>query len=154
MSNIKPPDPQPTVVPASHATIVQMDGITKGFPGIVANANVSLTVRKGTFHAVIGENGAGKSTLLNILYGRYRPDQGRIMVREEDVTQALHSPADAIRRGLGLVSQHYSLIPAFTVLENVILGSEPVQVAGVLIVARPPKRLPRGQSRSDWRAST
>ncbi|HLJ54434.1 MAG TPA: ABC transporter ATP-binding protein [Chthonomonadaceae bacterium] len=106
---------------------VRMESITKRFPGVVANQDVSLFVRPGTFHAVIGENGAGKSTLLNQLYGRYRPDAGRIFLGGEDVTGALSSPADAIRRGLGLVSQHYALIPALSLLENVVLGAEPVR---------------------------
>ena len=109
-----------------------MERITKRFPGIVANDKVSLTVRAGGFHAVIGENGAGKSTLLNILYGLYRADEGGITLRGEVVTQALHSPADAIRRGVGLVSQHYALIPALSVIENVMLGAEPTGVGGVL----------------------
>src|SRR5438552_482253 len=86
---------------------IRMDSITKRFPGVIANQDVSLTVQRGTFHAVVGENGAGKSTLLNVLYGRYRPDAGRILLGDEDVTHALNSPADAIHRGLGLVSQHY-----------------------------------------------
>jgi ABC-type uncharacterized transport system ATPase subunit len=89
-------------------------------------------VRAGGFHAVIGENGAGKSTLLNVLYGLYRADAGRIVLRGEEVTQLLHSPADAIRRGVGLVSQHYALIPALSVIENVMLGAEPLGPGGVL----------------------
>ncbi len=112
--------------------IVQMENITKRFPGVVANQNVHLRVVPGTFHAVIGENGAGKSTLLNILYGRYRPDAGRIFVNGEEVTHALRAPADAIRRGIGLVSQHYALIPALTVIENVMLGAERGLPGGLL----------------------
>lgn len=111
--------------PDEGADVVRMENITKRFPGVTANREVHLRVRSGSFHAIIGENGAGKSTLLNILYGRYRPDIGRIFVRGEEVTDTLRSPADAIRRGIGLVSQHYALIPALTVLENVILGAEP-----------------------------
>ena len=102
-----------------------MENITKRFPGIVANSGVGLRVKPGAFHAVIGENGAGKSTLLNILYGRYRPDEGRVFIADEEVTGKLRGPADAIRRGVGLVSQHYALIPALTVLENIVLGAEP-----------------------------
>lgn len=117
---------------SASAFIVQMENITKRFPGVVANQNVHLRVAPGTFHAVIGENGAGKSTLLNILYGRYRPDAGRIFVAGEEVTHALRSPADAIRRGIGLVSQHYALIPALTVLENVMLGAEGGLPGGIL----------------------
>ena len=118
--------------PASAAFIVQMENITKRFPGVVANQNVHLRVAPGTFHAVIGENGAGKSTLLNILYGRYRPDAGRIWVGGEEVTQALRAPINAIQRGIGLVSQHYALIPALSVLENVMLGAEGGLAVGIL----------------------
>ena len=102
-----------------------MENITKRFPGIVANSEVHLRVKSGAFHAVIGENGAGKSTLLNILYGRYRADEGRVFIGDEEVTGKLRGPSDAMRRGVGLVSQHYALIPALTVLENVIMGAEP-----------------------------
>ncbi len=112
--------------------IVRLENITKRFPGVVANRGVHLRVMAGTFHALIGENGAGKSTLLNILYGRYRPDAGRIFVRDEEITEALESPADAIRRGIGLVSQHYALIPALSVLENIVLGAEPTFPGGAL----------------------
>lgn len=119
--------PAPTL-PAA----IRMENITKRFPGVVANAEVGLTVREGAFHAVIGENGAGKSTLLNVLYGRYRPDSGRIFIRGEEVTEKLHSPADAIRRGLGLVSQHYALIPALSVRENIVLGAELTFPGGAL----------------------
>jgi simple sugar transport system ATP-binding protein len=98
----------------------------------VANQDVRLHVRAGAFHAVIGENGAGKSTLLNILYGRYGPDAGRIEIRGSDVTTTLRSPSDAIRCGIGLVSQHHALIPALTVLENLMLGAEEPQY-GILL---------------------
>jgi len=136
-----------------------MENITKRFPGVVANRGVHLRVLAGTFHAVIGENGAGKSTLLNILYGRYRPDAGRIFVRGEEVTEALHSPADAIRRGIGLVSQHYALIPALSVLENVILGTEPTLPGGALRLGQAVERIrtlaePLGLARLDVDART
>ena len=117
---------------SSSDVLIRMEQITKRFPGIVANDKVNLTVRTGGFHAVIGENGAGKSTLLSVLYGLCRADEGRITLRGEDVTQALHSPADAIRRGVGLVSQHYALIPALSVIENVMLGAEPLRAGGIL----------------------
>ena len=125
--------------------IIRMDNITREYPGVVANKNVHLHVRSGAFHAVIGENGAGKSTLLNILYGRCKPDAGRIFLKnaheiEEEVTNALNSPADAIRRGIGLVSQHYTLIPAFTVLENVMLGAETPLPGGFLQPRRAAER--------------
>ena len=122
----------PNPAAPSERLVVRMENITKRFPGIVANSRVHLRVQAGSFHAVIGENGAGKSTLLNILYGRYRPEEGRVFLGDEEVTGKLHSPADAIRRGVGLVSQHYALIPALTVLENVVLGAEPMR-AGLVI---------------------
>src|SRR5205085_87069 len=108
----------------SKQPIVQMANVTKTFPGgVVANDDVSLTVWPGTIHAIIGENGAGKSTLMNVLYGRYQPDRGRIRIRGEDVKIA--SPAAAIALGIGMVTQHTTMIPALTVLENIILGAEP-----------------------------
>ncbi len=118
----------------SEDYIVELLGITKSFPGIVANSDVTLRVKRGGFHAVIGENGAGKSTLLNILYGRYQPDSGcgEIRINGESVTGKLTSPAQSIKMGIGLVSQHYALIPALSVIENVILGSEQVLPGGVL----------------------
>lgn len=112
-------------LPAS-GDIVRMMGITKTFPGILANDRVNLNVQTGAFHAVIGENGAGKSTLLNVLYGRYSANSGRVLVHDVDVTHTLRSPIDAIHLGIGLVSQHYALIPALSVIENIMLGSEPV----------------------------
>lgn len=105
-------------IPAVH-----MAGITKVFEnGVVANEEVTLVAEEGTIHAVVGENGAGKSTLMNILYGRYRPDAGRIRLWGQDVE--FHSPADAIRAGIGMVTQHSSLIGALTLLENVLLSAE------------------------------
>ncbi|MGW7268360.1 ABC transporter ATP-binding protein [Streptomyces sp. NPDC054842] len=103
-------------------TAVELAGITKRFPGVVANHDIHLKVRKGTVHALVGENGAGKSTLMKILYGMQKPDEGTIAV---DGTQvAFSSPADAIARGIGMVHQHFMLADNLTVLENVVLGSE------------------------------
>nr|WP_152891836.1 ABC transporter ATP-binding protein [Streptomyces adustus] len=99
-----------------------MAGITKRFPGVVANHDIHLTVRKGTVHALVGENGAGKSTLMKILYGMQKPDEGTIEIDGEQV--AFGSPADAITRGIGMVHQHFMLADNLTVLENVVLGSE------------------------------
>ncbi|MCG7208663.1 ABC transporter ATP-binding protein [Streptomyces arenae] len=99
-----------------------MAGITKRFPGVVANHDIHLSVRKGTVHALVGENGAGKSTLMKILYGMQKPDEGTIAVDGEQVT--FSSPADAIARGIGMVHQHFMLADNLTVLENVVLGSE------------------------------
>ncbi|PWI17650.1 heme ABC transporter ATP-binding protein [Streptomyces sp. Act143] len=101
---------------------VELAGITKRFPGVVANHDIHLTVRKGTVHALVGENGAGKSTLMKILYGMQKPDEGTIAVAGEQVT--FGSPADAIARGIGMVHQHFMLADNLTVLENVALGSE------------------------------
>ncbi|MFA3873944.1 ABC transporter ATP-binding protein [Streptomyces sp. MMCC 100] len=103
-------------------TAVELAGITKRFPGVVANHDIHLTVRKGTVHALVGENGAGKSTLMKILYGMQKPDEGTIAVDGEKV--AFSSPADAIARGIGMVHQHFMLADNLTVLENVVLGSE------------------------------
>lgn len=104
---------------------LEMRSITKAFPAVVANRDVSLSVRRGTIHAVIGENGAGKSTLMNVLYGRYRPDAGQILLDGREVQ--IGSPSEAIQLGIGLVAQHTTLIPALTLLENIILGAEPTK---------------------------
>ncbi|CAM5417132.1 ABC transporter ATP-binding protein [Streptomyces violaceorubidus] len=107
-------------------TAVELAGITKRFPGVVANHDIHLTVRKGTVHALVGENGAGKSTLMKILYGMPKPDEGTIAVDGEKVT--FSSPADAIVRGIGMVHQHFMLADNLTVLENVVLGSEKLSI--------------------------
>jgi len=101
---------------------VELKGIGKRFPGVVANSDVNLTVRPATVHALVGENGAGKSTLMKILYGVQRPDEGTITVNGEQAT--FHSPADAIGHGIGMVFQHFQLADNLTVLENVVLGAE------------------------------
>ena len=108
---------------------VELRNITKTFPGVIANSDVNLTVRRGTVHAVVGENGAGKSTLMKTLYGMHRPDEGVIVVDGDTVT--LTSPSDAIARGIGMVHQHFQLADNLTVLENVVLGDEPTR-AGFL----------------------
>ncbi len=104
---------------------VVLAGITKRFPGVVANDRVNLRVEAGEIHAIVGENGAGKSTLMKILYGMQPPDEGRMLVNGEEVHFA--SPSDAIEMGIGMVHQHFMLADNLTVLENVILGSEPVK---------------------------
>ncbi|UGY95189.1 ABC transporter ATP-binding protein [Streptomyces gobiensis] len=109
--------------PADSGTpAVELHGITKRFPGVVANHDIDITVRRGTVHALVGENGAGKSTLMKILYGMQKPDEGTITLDGEQVS--LHSPADAIARGIGMVHQHFMLADNLTVLENVALGAE------------------------------
>ena len=99
---------------------VEMRGITKRFPGVLANDHVDLALHAGEVHGLLGENGAGKTTLMNILFGLYQPDEGEIRVRGEPVT--IRSPADAIALGIGMVHQHFKLVPPFTVTENIILG--------------------------------
>lgn len=108
---------------------VELVGITKRFPGVIANQDVDLKVRRGEIHAICGENGAGKSTLMKILYGMQPADEGRMMVNGEEVR--FHSPKDAIAKGIGMVHQHFMLADNLTVLENVILGSEPRRVGGI-----------------------
>jgi simple sugar transport system ATP-binding protein len=103
-----------------------MEHITKRFPGVVANDDVSIELRGGEVHAIIGENGAGKSTLMHVLYGMYPSDSGRILVRGEEVS--ITSPRIAISHGIGMVHQHFVLVGPFTVTENVILGAEDERV--------------------------
>ncbi|HEY7483401.1 MAG TPA: ABC transporter ATP-binding protein [Streptosporangiaceae bacterium] len=109
-------------VGADAAPAVELHGITKRFPGVVANHDIDIEVRRGTVHAIVGENGAGKSTLMKILYGMQRPDEGSIVVDGQAAT--FHSPSDAIGRGIGMVHQHFMLADYLTVLENVVLGAE------------------------------
>lgn len=105
------------------ATELELTGITKRFPGVVANDGVDLSVRTGEIHAIVGENGAGKTTLMSILYGLLPPDAGRIVVQGREVH--FHSPQDAIAAGLGMVHQAFKLFPSLTVAENVVYGAEP-----------------------------
>lgn len=109
---------------------LELRGITKRFPGVIANDNVNLTIRTGEVLGLIGENGAGKSTLMNVLYGLYKADEGTIVL--DDVPVQFHSPASAIRAGIGMVHQHFMLVPVFSVAENVVLGIEPTRALGVL----------------------
>ena len=111
MSVAQPPPP-----------LLQMSGITKRYPGVIANNKISLDVKAGEIHALLGENGAGKSTLMNILFGLARPDEGEIRLDGKPVQIA--DPADAIARGIGMVHQHFMLIPVLTVAENILLGAE------------------------------
>jgi simple sugar transport system ATP-binding protein len=105
--------------------VLEMRGIRKEFPSVIANDDVSFDVRRGEVHALLGENGAGKSTLMNILYGLYRPDGGEIRLNGKSVSFA--SARDAIQAGIGMVHQHFMLIPVMTVAENIVLGTEPVR---------------------------
>jgi len=99
---------------------LEMQGITKRFPGVLSNHNVNIDLRSGEVLAILGENGAGKTTLMNILYGLYQPDAGRILINGNPVK--IHSPREAIRHGIGMVHQHFMLVPTLTVSENVALG--------------------------------
>ncbi|HTX78103.1 MAG TPA: ABC transporter ATP-binding protein [Longilinea sp.] len=112
------------------ASLLELRGITKRFPGVLANDHISLTLNSGEIHALLGENGAGKTTLMNILYGLYQPDEGEIYVRGQALK--VQSPIDAIKAGIGMVHQHFMLIPVFSVAENVMLGEEPLRVGGIL----------------------
>lgn len=105
--------------------ILELRGITKQFPGVLANNDINLTLEKGEIHALLGENGAGKTTLMNILYGLYKPTRGEIYINDQKVE--IHGPTDAIRQGIGMVHQHFMLIPVLTVTENVMLGQETIQ---------------------------
>lgn len=116
------------VINASSPPAVEIRGITKRFPGVVANHDIDITVAKGTVHALIGENGAGKSTLMKILYGMQKPDEGTIAIDGETVT--FGGPADAIARGVGMVHQHFMLADNLSVLENVVLGAEKLHGIG------------------------
>ena len=109
---------------------IELIGITKSFPGVLANDNVNLTVEEGEIHAVCGENGAGKSTLMKILYGMQPPDEGTMNLFGERRT--FQSPNEAIEAGIGMVHQHFMLANQLTVLENVILGAEPIQKGGLI----------------------
>jgi ABC-type uncharacterized transport system ATPase subunit len=103
-------------------TILEAKGITKQFPGVLANDHVDFDLRQGEIHALLGENGAGKTTLMNILYGLYKPESGQISVNGQPIT--IHSPKDSIHAGIGMVHQHFMLIPVFNVAENIMLGDE------------------------------
>jgi ABC-type uncharacterized transport system ATPase subunit len=118
---------------------VELRGITKRFPGVVANSSVDLSVEGGEVLALLGENGAGKSTLMNILFGLYAPDEGGILVDEGSVE--FKTPADAIASGIGMVHQHFMLVPVFTVTENVMLGVEPTGPLSLLDRGRARQRL-------------
>ncbi|GAB7008307.1 ABC transporter ATP-binding protein [Halorubrum trueperi] len=110
---------------------VHMDGITKRFPGVVANDDVDLAVERGSVHALLGENGAGKTTLMNVLYGLYEPTEGTVVLDGEP--QSFDSPRDAIDAGIGMIHQHFMLVDPMTVWENVVLGNEPTTWGGLRV---------------------
>ena len=120
--------------------VLEMRGITKRFQtGTLANDDIALTVRRGEIHALLGENGAGKSTLMNILYGLVTPDAGEIRIDGKRV--AIHDPAEAIARGIGMVHQHFMLVPVLTVAENVVLGQEIVRAGELLDLGEASRRI-------------
>src|SRR5882762_2924172 len=123
---------EPVADQRTAAPAVELTGITKRFPGVVANHDIHIRIDRGEVHAIVGENGAGKSTLMNILYGMHRPDEGQIAVGGHAVT--FHSPSDAIAAGIGMVHQHFMLADNLTVWENIVLGAEPTK-AGRLDIA-------------------
>jgi ABC-type uncharacterized transport system ATPase subunit len=119
--------------------VLELRGVTKRFPGVLANDHINLNLREGEIHALLGENGAGKTTLMNILYGLYDPDEGEVIVRGEHVD--IQDPGDAIKAGIGMVHQHFMLIPVFTVTENVMLGEESLRYGNFLDREKAAKRI-------------
>jgi ABC-type uncharacterized transport system ATPase subunit len=115
---------------SERPVVLELRGITKQFPGVLANDHVDFDLRAGEVHALLGENGAGKSTLMSILYGLYHPDDGEILIKGQPVR--IHTPKEAIERGIGMVHQHFMLIPVMTVAENIVLATEPT-TAGVVL---------------------
>ena len=109
---------------------IEMLNITKRFPGIIANDNITLQLRRGEIHALLGENGAGKSTLMSVLFGLYQPEEG--IIKKDGVEVKIKDPNDANALGIGMVHQHFKLVECFTVLDNIILGVEPVGSLGFL----------------------
>ena len=110
---------------------LELRGITKRFGSLVANDAIDLAVGNGEIHAILGENGASKSTLMNVVYGLLQPDEGTISVDGKVIT--INSPLDALAAGIGMVHQHFMLIPVFTVAENIVLGHEKTKGLGILI---------------------
>ncbi len=103
--------------------LLEMHEITKQFPGVLANDRINFKVYEGEIHSLLGENGAGKSTLMNILYGLVAPDSGKVLIRGKEVH--IHSPLDAIDKGIGMVHQHFMLVDRLSVVENVVIGTQP-----------------------------
>ncbi|RPH59398.1 MAG: ABC transporter ATP-binding protein [Chloroflexi bacterium] len=119
--------------------VLELRGITKAFPGVLANDHIDIRLEEGEILALLGENGAGKTTLMNILYGLYKPDEGKVLIRDQEVD--IQGPNDAIARGVGMVHQHFMLVPVMTVTENVMLGVEPTRNGIFLDQAQVAKRI-------------
>src|SRR5437763_1058206 len=124
---------------------LEMRGITKRFPGVTANDQVDFQLAAGEIHALLGENGAGKTTLMHMLYGLSRPDEGKIVIHGTPVR--LRSPSDAMTHGIGMVHQHFMLVPVLTVTENIILGQEDARWG-----PWPRPRLRKRSSQRSWSA--
>lgn len=118
---------------------IEMLGITKVFPGIVANDDITLTLKRGEIHALLGENGAGKSTLMSVLFGLYQPEKG--VIKKDGVEVKINDPNDANDLGIGMVHQHFKLVECFTVLDNIIMGAEPADKMGILHKAEARKKI-------------
>ena len=127
---------------------IEMVNITKRFPGIIANDNVTLQLRRGEIHALLGENGAGKSTLMSVLFGLYQAEEGEIRKNGEVVK--INNPNDANDLGIGMVHQHFKLVECFSVLDNIILGVED-NVGGMLLCSR--QHHPRCGGYQEWHAA-
>ena len=106
---------------------IEMLNITKRFPGIVANDNITLQLKRGEIHALLGENGAGKSTLMSVLFGLYQPEEG--VIKKDGQVVQIKDPNDANALGIGMVHQHFKLVECFSILDNIILGVEPANTA-------------------------
>ena len=119
--------------------VIEMLHITKEFPGIKANDDVTIQLRRGEIHALLGENGAGKSTLMSVLFGLYQPDQG--VIKKDGKEVKINDPNDATALHIGMVHQHFKLVECFTVLDNIILGVEPTDKFGFLQKAEARKRV-------------
>lgn len=123
---------------------VEFRHVSMEFPGVLANDDISLSIRQGEVFALVGENGAGKTTLMNLLYGIHTPTDGEIYLRGERITN--HSPRQAIARGVGMVHQHFMLVPSFTVAQNIVMSREPRRL-GIFF----DNRAAEEKRRSSWR---
>ena len=126
---------------------IELKGVSKSFGNLQANNQIDFKVGKGEIHAILGENGAGKSTLMNIVYGLLQPDSGEILVDDQAVK--ILEPADAIKYGIGMVHQHFMLIPVFTVAENIALGREKSKF-GIMSLAEIKNKIKKLSDEFEW----